>query len=385
MREPELNEQERLLQETARRIADEHFAPGAARADRDWQPPLENLRMLAENGFCGTFLPEEYGGPGLSLFESVLITVQVARACANTALLLSLTDGATPRAILHLGSEEQKRRYLPRFTRGELLAAWSMSEAEAGSDVAAVRTRAVLDGKHYRIDGSKMWCSGALVADLFLVLVRLDETPGMKGIGAVLIERDTPGFTIGKHLDLFGLRATGMAPLYFDGARVPTENLIVPASGMRHLFAVLDKDRIIGNPAICLGVAEAALQGTAAYLQGRKQFGRALADFQGLQWKLADMAIDIEAGRALLYRAARRLDAGTAGVMDASVTKTFINEMSVRVTNTAIQLGGAYGLSLEYPFERYFRDVRGLSIGYGTTEIHRSAIAREILNGKYEV
>ncbi len=381
----ELNEQERLLQTTARRIAEEHFAPRAAQADRDWRPPVENLRVLAENGFAGAFVPEEYGGAGLSLFESVLITVEVARSCANTALLMSLTDGATPRTILHSGTEEQKRRWLPRFTKGESLAAWSMSESEAGSDVAAVRTRAVLDGSHYRVDGAKMWCSCAQLADVFLVLVRLDDAPGMKGIGALLIERDTPGFTIGKHLDLFGLRATGMAPLFFDGARVPVENLIIPANGMRNLFAVLDKDRIIGNPSICLGVAEAALKGAAAYVQERKQFGRPLSDFQGLQWKLADMAIDIEAGRALLHRASRRLDAGTAGVMDASVTKTFINEMSVRVTNSAIQLAGAYGLSLEYPFERHLRDVRGLSIGYGTTEIHRGAIARELLNGRYEV
>ena len=381
----DLNEQERLLQDTARRMAEEHFAPRAAQADRDWQPPVENMRVLAENGFAGAFVPEEYGGSGLSLFESVLITVQVARSCANTALLMSMTDGATPRTILHSGTDEQKRRYLPRFAKGELLAAWSMSEAEAGSDVAAVRTRAVRDGSHYRVDGAKMWCSCAQLAELFLVLVRLDDAPGMKGIGALLIERDTPGFTIGKHLDLFGLRATGMAPLYFDGAKVPAENLIIPANGMRHLFAVLDQDRIIGNPSVCLGVAEAALHDAAAYVQGRKQFGRPLADFQGLQWKLADMAIDIEAGRALLHRAARRLDAGTAGVMDASVTKTFINEMSVRVTNTAIQLAGAYGLSVEYPFERYLRDVRGLSIGYGTTEIHRGAIAREILNGRYGI
>ncbi len=381
----DLNEQERLLQETARRMAEEHFAPRAAQADRDWAPPVENLRVLAENGFAGAFVPEEYGGAGLSLFESVLITVQVARSCANTALLMSMTDGATPRTILHSGTEAQKWRYLPQFAKGELLAAWSMSESEAGSDVAAVRTRAVLDGDHYRVDGAKMWCSCAQLAGLFLVLVRLDDAPGMKGIGALLIERDTPGFTIGKHLDLFGLRATGMAPLYFDGAKVPAENLIIPANGMRHLFAVLDQDRIIGNPSVCLGVAEAALHDAAAYVQERKQFGRPLADFQGLQWKLADMAIDIEAGRALLHRSARRLDAGTAGVMDASVTKTFINEMSVRVTNTAIQLAGAYGLSLEYPFERYLRDVRGMSIGYGTTEIHRGAIAREILNGKYGI
>jgi len=383
VREPELNDDQRLIQETARAMAEEHFRPCAAKADRDYEPPVENLRVLAEHGFCGTFIPEEYGGAGLPLFDTVVVMEQVARACANTAILLSTTDGATPRSILHLGTEEQKRRWLPRFVKGEALAAWSMSEPEAGSDVAAVRTRARKDSDSYVIDGAKTWCSCAQVADLFLVLVRLSDDPGMRGVGAVLVERGTPGFTIGNHLDLIGLRATGMAGLTFDACRIPAENVIVPAGGMRHLFKVLDADRIAGNPTVCLGVAGAALDGATAYLKDRRQFGKSLAEFQGLQWRLADMAMDLEAGRALLWRAARRIDAGAATPMDASVAKTFVNEMSVRVTNTAMQLCGGYGLSEEFPFERYFRDVRGMSVGYGTTEIHRNTIARELLEGRY--
>ncbi|WP_043829457.1 acyl-CoA dehydrogenase family protein [Muricoccus aerilatus] len=383
MREPELTEDQRLIQETARSLAEEHFRPLAARADREYAPPVGNLRILAEHGFCGAFIPEEYGGAGLGLFDTVIVMEQVARNCANTAILLSGTDGATPRSILHLGTEEQKRRWLPRFARAETLAAWSMSEPEAGSDVAAVRTRARKDGDSYIIDGAKTWCSGAQVSDLFLVLVRLSDEPGMRGVGAVLVERGTPGFTIGNHLDMIGLRATGMAGLNFDACRIPADNLIVPAGGMRHLFKVLDADRIAGNPTVCLGVAGAALDGATAYLRERKQFGKALSEFQGLQWRLADMAIDIEAGRALLWRAARRIDANEATPMDASVAKTFVNEMSVRVTNAAMQLAGGYGLSEEFPFERYFRDVRGMSVGYGTTEIHRNTIAREVLEGRY--
>lgn len=383
MREPELTEDQRMIQETARSLAEEHFRPLAARADREYAPPVGNLRVLAEHGFCGSFIPEEYGGAGLGLFDTVIVMEQVARNCANTAILLSGTDGATPRSILHLGTEQQKRRWLPRFARAETLAAWSMSEPEAGSDVAAVRTRARKDGDSYVIDGAKTWCSGAQVSDLFLVLVRLSDDPGMRGVGAVLVERGTPGFTIGNHLDMIGLRATGMAGLNFDACRIPAENLIVPAGGMRHLFKVLDADRIAGNPTVCLGVAGAALDGATAYLRERKQFGKHLSEFQGLQWRLADMAIDIEAGRALLWRAARRIDANEATPMDASVAKTFVNEMSVRVTNAAMQLAGGYGLSEEFPFERYFRDVRGMSVGYGTTEIHRNTIAREVLEGRY--
>ncbi len=299
-------------------------------------------------------------------------------------MLFSCTDGATPRALLGVGSEEQKQRYLPRLVSGELLTAWSMSEPNAGSDVGNVQTKAGLDGDDYVINGSKLWCTAAQVSELFLVLVRLDASPGMKGVGAMLVERGTPGFTVGKHLDLLGLRGTGMAELVFDNCRVPKANLLLPAGRMRELLSVLDADRISGNPPVCLGIAQAAFENVVQHLKDRHQFGKPLSDNQGLQWKLADMAIDIEAARALLYRAAARVDEGKPSIVDTSITKAFVNQMSVRVTNEAMQLAGAYGLSEEYPYERYFRDVRGMSIGYGTVEIHRSSIAREILAGRYE-
>jgi butyryl-CoA dehydrogenase len=258
-----------------------------------------------------------------------------------------------------------------------------MSEANAGSDIGNVQTRAVADGDHYVINGTKLWCTGAQVSQLFLVLVRLDPTPGLRGVGAVLVERGTPGFTVGKHLDLLGLRGTGMAELVFEECRIPRDNLLLEAGRMRDLLHVLDADRIVGNPAICLGVAEAAFQNIVQHLRDRVQFGRPLAENQGLQWRIADMAIDIEAARALLYRAATSVDQGGGSVVDTSITKTYVNQMAVRVTNEAMQLAGAFGLSEEYPYERHFRDVRGLSIGYGTTEIHRNSIAREVINGRY--
>jgi butyryl-CoA dehydrogenase len=382
---PELNEQQRLIKETARRIAQEHFRPRAAEADREYKPPVENIRVLAEHGFTGIFIPEAYGGAGLGLFEMVIVVEEVSRACANTGILMSLTDGATQRTILHAGTEAMKRKYLPKFAKGELFAAWSMSEANAGSDVGNVQTRAVRDGGEYVINGTKLWCSCAQIADLYLVLVRLGPEPGMKGVGAILVERDAPGLTVGRHIDLIGLHATGMAELVFEDCRVPAANLILGAGELKRLLGVLDMDRIAGNPPICLGAAEAAFGDVLAHMRDRNQFGRALTDFQGLQWKLAEMATDIEAGRALLYRAALRSDAGTAGPVDASMAKNYVNEMSIRVTNTAMQLAGASGLAQEFPFERYYRDVRGLAIGYGTLEIHRNAIAREILDGRYTV
>jgi len=379
----ELTEEQRLIRDTVRALAQKQFAPGAAAADKEYRPPVENLKALAEHGYTGIFLPEAYGGAGLGLLETVLVVEQLARSCANTAMLYSCTDGATPRAILQIGSEAARRRYLPAFAKAELYAAWSMSEANAGSDVGNVQARAVRQGDHYVLNGSKLWCSAAQVADVFLVLVRLSDEPGMKGVGAVLVERGAPGFSVGRHLDLLGLRGTGMAELVFQDCRVPAENLLLPAGRMKDLLQVLDADRITGNPPICLGLAQAALAQAVQYLKDRVQFGRPLADNQGLQWKLADMAMDIEAARALVYGAAASLDQGRHSVAQVSIAKTYANEMSVRVTNQAMQLAGACGLSEEYPFERYFRDARGMSIGYGTTEIHRNSIAREILKGSY--
>lgn len=380
-----LSEEQRLIRDNVRALAREQFAPGAAAADKQYKPPIENVKVLSKHGYTGMFMPAEYGGSELGLLENVLVVEQIARYCANTAMLFSCTDGATPRAILGVGSAEQKLKYLPRIVKGDLLTAWSMSESNAGSDVGNVQTRAVRTGDEFVINGSKLWCTAAQVSDLFLVLVRLDATPGMRGIGAVLVERGTPGFTIGKHLDLLGLRGTGMAELVFDNCKIPAANLFLPAGRMRELLGVLDADRISGNPPVCLGIAQAAFENIVRHVKERHQFGKPLAGNQGLQWKLADMAMDIEASRALLYRAAARVDEGHPSIVDTSITKAYVNQMAVRVTNEAMQLAGAYGLSEEYPYERYFRDARGMSIGYGTVEIHRSSIAREIISGHYSV
>ena len=383
MRDFGLTSEQILMRDAVRKLARERFEPGAAAADRDRRPPLENLRLLAEQGYTGMSIPEAHGGLGLGLLDLVLTVEELARACANTAMLYSLTDGAPTRAIVRLGSAGLKEQWLPQLARAERLVAWSMSEPDAGSDIGNVKTRAVADGDHFVVNGAKLWCSGAQVADAYLVLVRLNDDPGLKGVGAVLVDRDTPGFTVGRHLELLGLRGTGMAELVFQDCRIPADRLFLPAGRMRELLGVLDADRISGNPPICLGVAQAAFERIVQHVQDRKQFGKPLAEHQGVQWKLADMAIDLEAARALLYRAAARVDAGQPSIADTSITKTYVNQMAVRVTNEAMQLAGAYGLAEEYPYERHFRDVRGMSVGYGTTEIHRNSIAREILSGRY--
>jgi butyryl-CoA dehydrogenase len=379
----EFTAEQRMIQQTARELAETHFKPGAAAADRNYEPPLRNLPLLAKAGFTGMFVPAKYGGAELGNFEALLIFEQISRYCANTAMLLGCTGGGATNALTFLGTEEQRQSYLPKFVKGELLGGWGMSEPDAGSDVGNLHTRAELDGDSYVINGSKIWCTAAQLAGVFMIVVRLTDAPGLRGAGAIIIDRDTPGFTVGKHLDLIGLRGTGMAPLFFENCRVPAKNLIVGAGEIRKLFEILNTERIVSNPSLCLGIAQAALDDAVKFTKERKQFGRSVSDFQGIQWKLADMAIQIDAARALIYRAAQRADAGNSQITDGSITKVFLTEMAIKVTDTAIQLAGAYGLSEEYPFERYYRDVRGFAIGYGTNEIQRNMIAREVLEGRF--
>ena len=380
---PELTDNQQMIRQTVRALAEKHFRPKAAEIDRSRRPPVENIKLLAEHGFTGLFISEEYGGPGLGLLEIVLVIEELARCCANTALLAGSTEGAAPRAIFYLGNEAQRRTFAPKIASGEFFCGWGMSESNAGSDLGAMQCKAVKSGNEYVINGSKMWCTGAQVAQLFVVFARLSDEPGLKGIGAMLVPRDTPGFTIGRHLELIGLHGTGMAELVFEDCRVLADSLLLPPGQMRTLLPVFNADRIATNPPICLGIAQAAFETAVKYCKERVQFGQPLAKQQGIQWKLADMAIDLEAGRALLYRAAGRSEFGKAPAIDASVAKVFVNEMARRVTDQALQLHGAYGLSEEFPLERMVRDVRGFSIGYGTTEIQRNTIAHEILEGRY--
>lgn len=380
----QLTDEQQAIKQAVRRLSTEKFAPKAAHWDSTYTPPIENLKILADNGFTGICYPEEYGGSNLGVLENVLIFEELSRACANTAMLLNVTEGAVPRVLLGMGTDEQRKKYLPKMAKAQLLAGWAMSEPNAGSDLGSTQTRAVKDGDHYVVNGTKLWCSAAQVADFFIIFMRIGDAPGIRGVGAMLVEKDTAGMTVGKHLDMIGLRGTGMAEVVFEEARIPAENLIIPPGRMKDLFTLMAADRIAGNPPIALGIAQAAFTAAVTHLKDRVQFGKPLIENQGLQWKLADMALDIEAVRALVYSAAARTDQnGSVPIYETSMAKIAANEMAVRVTNQAIQLAGSFGLSNEYPFERYFRDARGLSIGYGTTEVHRNSIARDIMNGTY--
>lgn len=377
----ELSGEQKMLAETIGGIAETHFRPTALKWDQTCTPPVENIRILADHGFLGITVPEEYGGLGASTVDLVLVVEKVAQSCPNSAMVVGCFDGATPRVIAALGSEEQKQRYLPKFVTGECLPVWGMSEPNAGSDVGGMTTRAVKKGDRYILNGSKIWCSGAQIADLALVFAKLSDEPGLKGVGALLVETRSKGFSVGDHIEMMGLRGTGMAELFFNDVEVPEENLLLKPGRMKDLLSVFNIDRVATNPPICLGAAQAAFEAAVAYMQERQQFGRKLSDFQGLQWRVADMAIELAAARNLLYQAAASFDRGQGTGLDASIVKTFLNEVSVRVTNSAVQVMGAMGLTRESVPQRMYRDVRGMSFGYGTTEVQRNMIARDIFGG----
>lgn len=377
----QLSESQRLLQDTAREFADRVLKPNAARWDREDQFPWENVARLREMGFLGISLPTQYGGGGGSLFDVVLVMEQVARVCPPSAFIVSCQTGLGAKVIALWGTEEQRERYLPKIASGEMLLAWGMTEPSAGSDIGSMQTRAVLRDGQYVINGQKTFISLAHVAHACLVLTRIGDTPGLAGLGAIMVPRDTPGFTVGAKIRTLGIRATGMGELFFDDCTVPAENLILPPGSFREVLQVMSGERVAGNPPISLGVAQAAFDASLSYVQQRSQFGRHLADFQGLRWMLADMAIKLEAARLLVYRAAASAEGGIPSTVDASMAKTFANEAAIEITNAALQLHGAYGYTTELPIERMLRDARGMAIGDGTVQIQRNLIAAELLRG----
>lgn len=380
----ELNEAQRIMKKTAHDLAEKEFRARAAEWDETEQPPLPNIRKLAELGFVGMIVPPEYGGGGMDAFDVVLVIEEIARVCASTAALLSISNSALVRSLLLYGTEELKQRYLPPLVRGEKFLAWSMSEPDAGSDVGSIKSSAMSDGDYYVINGNKCFCSGAAVADVFLVLVRFDGIGGTKGLGNIMIDKETPGFGIGRLEKKMGMRGLTMCELEMDDCRVPKGNVVTKQGQFGQLMRMMDIERGTSNAPICLGIAQGAYEEALNYSKQRIQFGRPICEFQGIQWMLADMAIKIEAARCLMYKVATNASKGMANILEGSIAKTFANEIAIEVTNTALQIFGGYGYSRELPVERMYRDVRAWALAGGTTQIQRNAIAAAILGRRFE-
>jgi butyryl-CoA dehydrogenase len=376
-----LDEEHELVRRQVRDFAESEIAPRAMENDRAQRFPIELVRKMGELGLMGMPISEEYGGAGTDTLSYVIAVEEVGRACGSTGLTMAAHVSLGTYPIFGAGTEEQKRKYLPALSRAEKIAAFGLTEPNAGSDAGATQTYARQDGDHYVVNGTKIYITNGSVADVLVFTALTTKGIGTKGISAFIVEKGTPGFKVGAIEHKLGCRASDTAELVFEDCRIPAANLLArEGEGFKLFMHTLEGGRVsIG--ALALGVAQAAYEASVKYAKERKQFGRTLAEFEGIQWILADMATEIEAARHLVYEAAVRKDRGLPFRKQASMCKLYASEVAMRVTTKAVQVHGGLGYMIDAPVERYFRDAKLMEIGEGTSEIQRNIIAREILRG----
>ena len=374
-----LSEDQRMIRDLARKIARERIAPRAAHYDETETYPEESIRAVMDAGLYGIWLPEEYGGTDMGCLALALVCEEIAWACAATATqYLDQPLGGLP--ILLAGTEEQKKRYLPRLATGEMLAAYSLSEPGAGSDAAGLRTTAVRQCDHYVLNGSKQWCTNGDHADVIVVFATVDPKLRAKGVTAFLVDKGMPGFSVGKKEKKLGIRASPTVALHFTDCPVPVDQRLgEEGEGFRIAMQTLDVTRP-ATGAMAVGIGQAALDAAVAYARERQQFGQAIAAFQGVQFMLADMAMQVHAARLMVHHAARQVDAGIrSNTYEASMAKCWAGDAAMKVATDAVQVFGGYGYTREYPVERFMRDAKIMQIYEGTNQIQRVVIARELL------
>ncbi len=381
----ELKEEHRLLQNMVREFAEKEIAPIAEKMDEEEFFPVEIHKKLAQLGLNAITIPTEYGGSGMDTIAFALAIMELARVSASIAVTQSVTN-MVAEGIWRFGNEEQRRKYLPKIASGEYVAAsFALTEPWAGSDAGSIKTTAVRDGDHYVINGSKIFITSGAYAGVIMVAAVTDKSKGKKGISVLLVEKDTPGLTIGKEERKMGQRGSNTVELVFEDCRVPAENLLGnEGDGFKIMLADLDGGRI-GIGALACGVMRACLEEMVKYSKGRVQFGQPIANFQAIQWMIADTATELEAAEALVLRAAWLKDLFLAGkggrfTKEASMAKLFATEAANRAAYRAVQVHGGYGYSREFPVERYYRDIRVTTLYEGTSEIQRLVIARNILS-----
>jgi alkylation response protein AidB-like acyl-CoA dehydrogenase len=371
-------EQEHLRREI-REFAVREIAPNAAAWDEASEFPQPVVKVLGKMGLMGLIIPTEYDGAGMGYFEYILAIEELSAADGSIGLTLAAHNSLGTNHIFLAGNEAQKRKYVPRLASGEQLAAWALTEPGSGSDASSARTTAVRTGDRFVLNGSKSFITNGHYADIFVVIAVTDKNKGTHGLSAFVVEKGTPGFRAGKKENKLGLRASDTSELIFEDCKIPAENLLgIEGEGFIDAMRVLDGGRI-SIAALSLGIARAALDAALKYVKERRQFGKAIAEFQGIQWKLADMATELDAARLLTQRAAVLKDAGRTVTRESSMAKLFASEVAVRICNEAVQLFGGYGFIKDYPVEKFYRDVKLCTIGEGTSEIQRMVIAREIL------
>lgn len=375
----DLNDRQREFRSLAAEVAKDIYAPRALEWDqeRTFFPDAERKR-LADLGFLGVSMPEEYGGLGLPLLDSLVVIEELAKECRPAAFQVFEANTGPARHVALLGSEEQKAEILPKVIAGEATVAVGISEPDAGSAATDMTTRCVVDGDELVISGSKRWISGGGHVDWYYTFCRFDDIPGAKGIGVVLVPADAEGMSYGAQEKLMGFRGIPSCDVYFDDVRVPSSNLVRGPGHFRELFTGFSVERL-GNATMSLALGQAALDRTIDYVQERQQFGRPLVEFQSVQTQLADMLIDVEAARSLVYRAASNAGTGLPNPLEVSLAKCTANEMAKRVTDIAMQLHGGNGYTEEYGIERMHRDAHGWAIAGGTPAMQRTRIVSELL------
>ncbi len=375
-----LTDEQKQLQETAHKFAAEVMRPVAPHHDHTEEFPEKVLRQAHELGLMNLIFDEEYGGLGLSAVDGCLVTEELAWGCAGMATSLMANDLALSPIVLD-ASEEQKREWLPKFTQEYRLASFCLSEPGAGSDVAGMSTTARRDGDHYILNGAKQWITNATYADQLTVFATLDKSQRHKSLVALIVPADLPGITIGKPEDKMGQRASNTAPVIFEDVKVPVANRIgEEGQGWQIAMRTLDKSRPM-VAALCVGLARAAMEHAMDYARERKQFGQPIANFQGIQFLIADMAMKIQASRLLTWQAAWALDQGVRNTIFSSYAKSFAADTVMQVTTDAVQVFGGYGYTKEYPVEKLMRDAKLMQIYEGTAQVQRMVIARELLKG----
>ena len=373
-----LSDEQKLFQKTIREFCEREIKPIADKIDKEEYSSEDLYKKMGQMGLMGMTVPQKYGGAGIDRISYMIALEEISRVSGSVGLTVEAHNSLGIGHIYEHGTEEQRKKYLPKLCSGQGFAAWALTEPNAGSDAAAAQTTAVLDKDEWVINGAKQFITSGDIADVIVVMAMTDKSKGAKGISAIIVEKDTPGFKVGQLEDKLGLRGSHTAQLFFEDCRVPKENLLGEV-GMGFIGAmnILDRGRTaIG--AMSVGIARAALEDAIEYAKQRQQFGRPISKFQAIQWMITDMATEIDAARLLVYRAAYMEDQNIRFTKEASMAKLFASEMAMRATRKAIQIFGGYGYTTEYPVERYFRDIKLCEIGEGTSEVQRLVISRHL-------
>lgn len=375
----DLTEEQLQIKHLAREFAESEIAPHALEWDEAQQFPLDVMKKLAELGFLGVLVPQEYGGAGLGYIEYVSLIEEIARVDGGIGLSVAAHNSLCTNHILTFGTDDQKRRYLPGLASGQWLGAWGLTEPEAGSDASGTQATAVREGDSYILNGSKTFTTHGTYGDVFVLMAVTDRAKANHGISAFIVEKDTPGIRAGKKENKLGCRTSDTSEVILENCRVPAKNLVgQEGEGFINCLEVLDGGRI-SIAALAVGMAQGAFEASLKYAKRRRQFGQPIAEFQAIQWKLADMATEIEAARLLTYRAAVLKNQKKRSTKESSMAKLYASEIGVKVANEAVQIHGGYGYVKEYPAEKFYRDAKICTIGEGTSEIQRLVIARQLL------